>query len=69
MNMSDFSLRRAGTISLLCPMSPAAKTWIAQCIPNGCIVLDSRQVEAIVAAIKTDGLSITERSEFPGAAH
>jgi hypothetical protein len=69
MNMSDFSLRRAGTISLLCPMSPAAKAWIAQCVPDGCIVLDSRQVDLIIAAIKTDGLSMIERDEFPRTAH
>jgi hypothetical protein len=67
--VSDFALRRAGTISLLCPLTPAAKAWIAERIPNGCIVLDSRQVEAVIAAIKTDGLSIIDRNEFPHTAH
>ena len=67
--MSDFALRRAGTISLLCPLTSEAKAWVAQCIPNGCIVLDSRQVDAIVDAIKADGLVVIERNEFRGAAH
>jgi hypothetical protein len=67
--VSDFALRRAGTISLLCPLTPAAKTWIAQRILNGCIVLDSRQVDAILAAIEADGLSVINRNEFPTQQH
>jgi hypothetical protein len=63
--VSDFALRRAGTISLLCPLSEAGRAWIAQCVPDGCIVLDSRQVEAIIEAIRADGLPIIERNEFP----
>jgi hypothetical protein len=64
---ADFSVRYAGSITLLCPLTAEARAWIAQCIPNGCIVLDTRQIEEIVAAIKSDGLQVVERNEFTGA--
>ena len=60
----DFLLRHAGTVALLCPRTTAAQAWVAQMIPNGCIVLDSRQAAEIVAAIRNDGLAVIERHEF-----
>ena len=60
-------MRYAGTITLLCPLTAEARAWIAQCIPNACIVMDPRQIADVMAAITRDGLDVVERNEFPGA--
>ncbi len=61
--MDDFTLSYAGSISILKPITPSAKNWVADYMNGaqrwcGGVVIEHHYVDDIVDAIMNDGLSI-----------
>jgi hypothetical protein len=62
--MPDFTLNYQGTISLLLPISDAAKEWVEEHLPEDrqyfgkAVVIEHRYVDDIVNGIINDGLEV-----------
>jgi hypothetical protein len=59
----DFFLAHHGSISTLLPMTPDAKQWVDENVPDpmywgGSIVIEPRYVDDIVAGIREEGLIV-----------
>lgn len=62
--MPDFTLNYQGTISLLRPVSEAAKEWVEDHLPSDrqyfghAVVIEHRYVDDIINGIINDGLEV-----------
>jgi hypothetical protein len=62
---TDFTVRNEGTIFLLRPLTPQARFWIADNLPEdamtfgGAIVIEHRYISDIIDGIIRDGLTIS----------
>lgn len=62
--MTDFTLNYQGTISLLRPVSEAAKEWVEDHLPSDrqyfgpSVVIEHRYVDDIINGIINDGLEV-----------
>ena len=60
----DFRVGYHGSISLLFPMTPAAKVWVLENLPadhqtfGKAIVVEARYLDPILDGIVSDGLSV-----------
>lgn len=62
--MADFTLYKAGSIWLLRPVSPAARSWARRNLPRdtlwfaGAAVIDRTLADAIIRAARDDELEV-----------
>ena len=61
---ADFEVENHQSIFLLRPLTPAAESWIQECLPPDCtyfgsaVVVEPRFIADIVHGIQNDGLAV-----------
>ena len=62
----DFEVSGGGSIYILTPLTPAARDWVAEFLPEhaqqwaGGVVIEHRYVLDVVAGAQRDGLSVVQ---------
>lgn len=62
----DFHINLHGELSLVSPITQAARAWVEKNVPKpsttyaGAIVIEQRYLDPIVEAIKADGLGVAQ---------
>ena len=62
--MADFEVSNHGTIFIFTPLTPAAREWVAEFLPQdaqqwaGGVVIEHRYISDVVAGARRDGLEV-----------